>query len=130
MRQLTYVQLRLLKAYNGKPPVELDSVSGASSSFVYFRPYGLIECDPCCHEEIRALLLAWNAGYCDTPVYAKANYQDPMCQWYDMGEKFLKLPGTAYKSSCSKFISTLTADTLEDWEKAFFGAENLHVILD
>ena len=123
------MQLRLLNDCDGKSPVELDSVSGASSSFVYFRPYGLIECAPCCHEEIRALLLAWHAGYADNHAYAKAKYRYPSCAW-DMGEEFLKLTGTAYKSSCSKFISTLTADTLEDWEKAFFGAENLHVILD
>lgn len=126
MKTLTLMQIVTLRAYGGEEPVELSPRYSNPDSFVYDREYGLILCEPCCHEDIRALLFAWHQGYENDVDYA--NRATGTGFNWDMGDKFLSLKGTAYKSSMCKYVLTGDKRNLDGWELECFGRDRVREV--
>jgi hypothetical protein len=99
-------------------PVPLDSVSGALSSFVYDRKYGVFKCDFGAHPTVMSQLMAIHLGYdngIDLAIALKIDFS------YGTSQLFLQQNGTAYCSSVSDMVEAWDARNLKEWEVKYFG---------
>jgi hypothetical protein len=115
---LTEKQLWKLCDANGCDPVPLDADSGSLKSFVYDRKFGVIRCPFGSHPSVMSLLLAWHHG-CKDGI----EVSEFLGLEYSSGtaDSFLKLKGTAFRSSQASNVEASHSSNLEDWELAYLG---------
>lgn len=101
----------------GGQPVVLDAETAGFKSFVYDRNVGLVPCDFGKHSHLMALLYAWRLGHDDFFDLAESLRVE---NW-QLADLFIRLPGTAFRSSLHKHGTVAAArGSLADWEASLF----------
>jgi len=90
--------------------------------FVYSRKYGVMYVPSGYHQQVMAMLYAWEHGFVKAYHMMDSEAHDHLKETSQLADKFLEeLPGTAFRSSVGKCVVAGKREHLTMIEKRFFG---------